>query len=737
MPTHTEPSDPALPVPPGAVGGWRDRLGRSRRLRRRAGIAVGVSLLVVATSGCAALRSVPQFRPGAAGIGDAYFPLDGNGGYEVSHYGLELAYDPGTDALDGVATLDVTATQDLARFDLDLDGLTVRSVTVDGVTVAFRRRNGELKITPPQGIRTGRRFEVVVSYDGVPRPLPADEGGGVVPTADGVLVAGQPHAASTWFPVNDHPRDKAAYDIAITVPEGLEAVANGALVSHDTTAGETRWVWSAPAPMASYLALFAVGEFRLTEYHDDGGRPGGIDYVDAVDPHLGARLRAHGGIRFAVSQAGQPTYKRLRRTIAVPRGGATLSFFVNRDTEADYDHVFVEAHTAGRDDWTTLADANGHTVTDPGSACPDWLELHPFLTHYQTHDGADGCAPMGATGTWTGASGRSDDWEQWNVNLAPFAGTTIELSISYASDDGVQGPGVAVDDIEVSTGQGTTSFEADGNVMDGWVVPGAPRGSVTNVNDWIVGTAEAGPAPVGVGVRQSLERQPEIVAFLADLFGPYPFADAGAIVDDVPDLGFALETQTRPVYAPDYFNDREEGDATVVHELTHQWFGDRLALPAWRHIWLNEGFASYAEWLWSDHEGLGTTQEIFDDLFATPAADPFWSLEIGDPGADDLFDDAVYERGAMTLHALRREVGETDFFDILRRWASAPPGRTATTRNFIALAERVSGQELSPLFHEWLRTTDKPALTAAAAAAVGQPSEAAPSVPGRRGPARR
>ena len=91
----------------------------------------------------------------------------------------------------------------------------------------------------------------------------------------------------------------------------------------------------------------------------------------------------------------------------------------------------------------------------------------------------------------------------------------------------------------------------------------------------------------------------------------------------------------------------------------------------------------------------------------------------------------------MTLHALRLEVGDTDFFDILRRWASAPRGRTATTRNFVALAERVSGQELSPLFHEWLQTTDKPTLTAAAAAAAGTPGESTPSVSGRRAPARR
>ena len=122
-----------------------------------------------------------------------------------------------------------------------------------------------------------------------------------------------------------------------------------------------------------------------------------------------------------------------------------------------------------------------------------------------------------------------------------------------------------------------------------------------------------------------------------------------------------------------------------MHELAHQWFGDDLRLGLWQDIWLNEGFATYAEWLWSEREGLGTAQEIFDFYMSViPADDPFWTVVIGDPGPELLFDIAVYYRGAMTLHALRLEIGDEDFFRILRTWADQQAGDTVSTPEFIA-----------------------------------------------------
>ena len=218
-----------------------------------------------------------------------------------------------------------------------------------------------------------------------------------------------------------------------------------------------------------------------------------------------------------------------------------------------------------------------------------------------------------------------------------------------------------------------------------------------------------GPS-AGEVAEGSLARQPEIIDFLAGVFGPYPFASAGGIVDDFEELQFALETQTRPVYAAAFFFDSISGDLVVVHELAHQWTGDLLRLDTWQHIWLNEGFATYAEWLWLEHEGLATPQEVFDDVAAN-APPEFWETTIGDPGADvaALFDIAVYYRGAMTLQALRQTVGDDVFFDILEEWVASQAGDTVTTDEFIALAEKMSGMQLDDLFETWLFTPEKPA----------------------------
>jgi aminopeptidase N len=255
--------------------------------------------------------------------------------------------------------------------------------------------------------------------------------------------------------------------------------------------------------------------------------------------------------------------------------------------------------------------------------------------------------------------------------------------------------------------------------LDCWTVPGAPDGSEANTNDWIAGTTADGPASPGEVAQGSFARQGEILDFLADNFGRYPFSASGGIVDDLEGVGFALENQTRPTYSRDFFGDSISGDSVVVHELAHQWYGDSLAVEAWQHIWLNEGFATYAEWLWSEHEGLGTAQENFDFFYsAIPAESPFWTVTIGDPGPDLLFDFSIYARGAMTLHQLRLRVGDDDFFKILRRWASSQAGGNVTTDEFIALAERISGQELDDLFQTWLFTPGKPVLADAAISAT-------------------
>jgi len=439
-------------------------------------------------------------RPGAAGVGDPYFPLDGNGGYDAKHYDLAIRYAPATDVLNGVVTIRARATQQLSAFNLDLDGLTIRSVTVDGRPARWSRIGTELTVTPRRALHKGAAFVTKIAYDGVPKVIhdPDLGDGGAFTTADGVMILGEPDVAQAWFPSNDHPIDKASYSIALTVPTGLEALSNGSPAGRSTRAGWTTWRWAQPEPMASYLAMAAIGEFDVKSY-----RQNGIRFVDGIDPALPA--------------------------------------------------------------------------------------------------------------------------EQYDIAAKSFA------------------------------------------------------------------------------------REPEILKFLSGFFGPYPFRAAGGIVDADGEWGYALENQGRPIYTPGDFANQEDGDSVVVHELAHQWYGDSVALGRWSDIWLNEGFASYAEWLWSEHEGLGTAQATFDRFYATPATSSLWRYKVADPGAANLFVGAVYNRGAMTLHALRKAVGDKAFFRILRSWAQIHRGGNVTTAEFIRHSERISGKDLDALFTKWLYTTSKPA----------------------------
>ncbi|MEV4801264.1 M1 family metallopeptidase [Nonomuraea sp. NPDC049421] len=201
------------------------------------------------------------------------------------------------------------------------------------------------------------------------------------------------------------------------------------------------------------------------------------------------------------------------------------------------------------------------------------------------------------------------------------------------------------------------------------------------------------------------ERHPPVLDYFSGLFGPYPYSSTGGIVDHAPEVGYALETQTRPVYpgAP--------GESLLAHELAHQWFGNSVTPTLWRDIWLNEGFATYAEWLWSDKLGTRTVQESFDEAYARPADDDFWQTPTADPGGpQNLFHAPVYDRGAMTLHVLRGAVGDRTFFAILRAWAREHRYGNADTAAFVSLAERVSGRRLGALFDAWLHQPGKPSL---------------------------
>jgi aminopeptidase N len=208
----------------------------------------------------------------------------------------------------------------------------------------------------------------------------------------------------------------------------------------------------------------------------------------------------------------------------------------------------------------------------------------------------------------------------------------------------------------------------------------------------------------------ALARQGEMITFLEGVFGRYPFETAGAIVDDQQPVLYSLETQTRPIHSRLVFLVPNTEDI-VLHELAHQWVGDDVALARWSDIWLNEGFATFAEWLWQAHDRGDALADVATWVAASvPAEDPFWQVIVGDPGVEHQFDDAVYVRGGLALEALRRTIGDRPFSELLRRWVAQQSGGNGTTDEFIALSERVSGRRLDGLFQSWLFTPGKPAL---------------------------
>lgn len=429
---------------------------------------------------------------GSVGLGDRLYPTYGNGGYDVDRYHIDLAFDPATRFVDATTTLTIVPTEHLAQFNVELQGFEISSLTVNGTDADFSRDGLELSIAPAEALPAGEEADVAVTYTGRPSPVPgiAFPANGWFDFGDVVMVAGEPEGAASWFPVNDHPLDKATFSFAITVPEGMTAAANGNKLGEDTVDGFTTFRYATEVPQASYLTTVMIGD----------------DLIE-VEGEVGAN--------------GIPIR-----------------------------HIY-EASVAER------------------------------------------------------------------------------------------------------------ATEAMGNTD-------------------------------------------EMMDYFSEIFGPYPFSVYGAAVVNQ-NLGFALETQTLSVFGADALSDR-----IVAHELAHQWFGNSVSVQQWQDIWLNEGFASYAEFLWSDHasESFDTFIEMdrLHSVLEFVADDP-----TGLPTQATLFaGPSIYNRGAMTLHALRITVGENTFFEILSEYYAAFAGGNANTDDFIGIAEQVSGTDLTELFDAWLYSVGLP-----------------------------
>ncbi|MFJ5777515.1 M1 family metallopeptidase [Streptomyces sp. NPDC093094] len=279
--------------------------------------------LVVGLAGCG---GGVRGTPGGAGLRDPYFPKAGNGGYDVTHYSLDLAYEPARRELSGRAVVTARAVQDLSAFNLDLRGLEVTAVTVDGERARWNRAGQELTVRPHAELPEGRTFRVAVRYSGVPETVTDPDGSqeGWLPTADGALALGQPVGSAAWFPGNHHPSDKASYDLSFTVPRGLTAVSNGELLHERAGRDRTTFVWRAAEPVASHVATVAVGRYEIRRTAAEDGLP----LYTAVDPVEAGASRA--------VLARLPEVLAWAQDAFGPYPFSSAGAIVERDTDAGY-----------------------------------------------------------------------------------------------------------------------------------------------------------------------------------------------------------------------------------------------------------------------------------------------------------------------------------------------------------------------------------------------------------------
>ena len=204
-------------------------------------------------------------------------------------------------------------------------------------------------------------------------------------------------------------------------------------------------------------------------------------------------------------------------------------------------------------------------------------------------------------------------------------------------------------------------------------------------------------------------RQPDMMKLFGKIFGPYPLSTGYTVVVTDDDLEIPLEAQGISIFGANHCDGKRTAERLIAHELAHQWFGNSVTARRWRDIWLHEGFACYAEWLWSEHSGGQSADEWAQHYYQRLASSP-QNLVLADPGPRDMFDDRVYKRGALTLHALRRTISDDAFFKLLRDWTTRYRHSTAVTDDFTGLAANYAEQSLRPLWQAWLYSTAVPPL---------------------------
>jgi aminopeptidase N len=298
------------------------------------------------------------------------------------------------------------------------------------------------------------------------------------------------------------------------------------------------------------------------------------------------------------------------------------------------------------------------------------------------------------------------------TNDHPLDKASYTFQVSVPKPYEVAANGVLVEIIDNSDSQ-TFVFEAQ-DEMASYLV-------TINIDDFNIETTTS---PNGILVRnyyssslsqdypQIFSRQGEMLDFYSELFGPYPFEVYGAVMLDTR-TGGAMECQTLSLFGTDFINPKSANtsELIVAHELAHQWFGNSLSVADWSEIWLNEGFATYAEGLWLEHlEGQERLDDWVKKKYSHILAHNWMMVSPGKPKAEDLFNTGVYGWGALTLHALRVKVGDDIFFEILKTYYQRYQGGNVNTADFIATAEDVSGMELDAFFELWLYSDTLPPI---------------------------
>lgn len=211
-------------------------------------------------------------------------------------------------------------------------------------------------------------------------------------------------------------------------------------------------------------------------------------------------------------------------------------------------------------------------------------------------------------------------------------------------------------------------------------------------------------------VHADLDGLARMMTVFEEAFGPYPFGEYTVVVTP-DDLEIPLEAQAMAVFGANHIDGEHGLERLIAHELAHQWFGNSVGLARWQDIWLNEGFACYAEWIWSEASG-GPTAHAKALAHHARLAGLDQDLVLADPGPDAMFDDRVYKRGALTLHALRLAIGDEAFFELLRSWTASRAHATAITADLVAMASAVAGRDLAGFLSPWLDDPLLPPLPA-------------------------